>query len=239
MMTPQHTQTSEIVTSASTDTNAFAQSIHCPTNRAMKTLYPRTIAPFKLLWSAKPMWAKGRSWVTVRLCPFLSAQFGCNSSNGYRWYNQFAEAIFKPDAPLTSKSALVWAQVGGNGKNDPTRNFVGIGKCAAGPNCAFLAGEMGLNNLKLISGDAIALMQQLPAAHIDTLQLYFPDPWQKSAITNAVCQVPIAWGWWNGCWKRRHISCCHRLEHYAHWMIEVMDGLTAFENVEAKAERYR
>lgn len=119
---------------------------------------------------------------------------------------------------------------------DRERNFIGIEVHEAGlGNCAFLAGQANLDNLKLISGDAIALLKQLPSEHIDTIQLYFPDPWQKKRH-----------------YKRRFVSVERMTvvaralktggifhsatdwEHYAHWMIEVMDSLANFENVVGK-----
>lgn len=116
---------------------------------------------------------------------------------------------------------------------DPNRNFVGIEVHEAGlGNCAFLAGEKNLSNLKLISGDAIVLMKQLPSEHIDTVQLYFPDPWQKkrhykrrfvSAERMAVVERVLKTG--------GIFHAATDWEHYAHWMIEVMDSLPKFENV--------
>lgn len=124
-------------------------------------------------------------------------------------------------------------------QNTPERNFVGIEVHEAGlGNCAFLAGEAGLTNLKLISGDAIRLMKQLPTNHIDTLQLYFPDPWQKKRH-----------------YKRRFVTpermvVVHQVlkldgifhsatdwEHYAFWMLDVLDNLPhQFVNVIGKGE---
>ena len=91
-------------------------------------------------------------------------------------------ALFaKPDLPLTLEIGFgMGATLVQMAQAEPTRNFVGIEVHEAGlGNCAYLAGQAGLTNLKLIAGDAITLLKQLPAAHIDTLQLYFPDPWPK------------------------------------------------------------
>ncbi|MFW2178198.1 MULTISPECIES: tRNA (guanosine(46)-N7)-methyltransferase TrmB [unclassified Moraxella] len=119
---------------------------------------------------------------------------------------------------------------------EPNRNFVGIEVHEAGlGNCAFMAGEQGLSNLKLISGDAIELMKQLPPEHIDTVQLYFPDPWQKkrhykrrfvTAERMAVVERVLV--------KGGIFHSATDWEHYAHWMIEVMDSLTGFDNVVGK-----
>lgn len=115
----------------------------------------------------------------------------------------------------------------------PERNFVGIEVHEAGlGNCAFLAGERHLSNLKLISGDAIGLMKQLPAEHIDTLQLYFPDPWQKKRHYKRRFVSPDRMAVVTRVLKTGGVfHAATDWEHYAHWMIEVMDSLPAFDNV--------
>lgn len=117
-------------------------------------------------------------------------------------------------------------------KNDPTRNFVGIEVHEPGiGRTAYIAHELGLTNLKVLSGDAIELLTNLPENHLDTVQLYFPDPWQKKRH-----------------YKRRFVTT-HRMEvvartlkvggifhaatdweHYALWMLEVLDNMPIFRN---------
>ncbi|ELA08472.1 tRNA (guanine-N(7)-)-methyltransferase [Moraxella macacae 0408225] len=121
-------------------------------------------------------------------------------------------------------------------KADPKRNFVGIEVHEAGlGNCAFLAGEQGLTNLQLISGDALALMKQLPKNHIDTVQLYFPDPWQKKRhykrrFVNTGRMAVVAQVLTDG----GIFHAATDWEHYAFWMLEVLDGLAEFNNVAGK-----
>lgn len=63
----------------------------------------------------------------------------------------------------------------------PELNFLGIevyppgvGTCLAGVD------ERGLDNLKVIQEDAvIVLADYLPAASVDQVQIFFPDPWPK------------------------------------------------------------
>lgn len=139
-----------------------------------------------------------------------------------------------PERPLTLEIGFgMGSSLVEMAKNDPHRNFVGIEVHEAGlGNCAFLAGEQGLTNLKLISGDAIALLKQLPPEHIDTVQLYFPDPWQKkrhykrrfvSTERMAVVERVLKTG--------GIFHSATDWEHYAHWMIEVLDSLPNFDNV--------
>lgn len=116
---------------------------------------------------------------------------------------------------------------------EPSRNFVGIEVHEPGiGRTAYLAHEIGLTNLKVLNGDAIALLTNLPSGHLDTVQLYFPDPWQKKRH-----------------YKRRFVTTDRMTlvadklaiggvfhsatdwEHYALWMLEVLDNMTEFSNM--------
>lgn len=121
-------------------------------------------------------------------------------------------------------------------KDSPERNFVGIEVHEAGlGNCAYLAKENNLTNLKLISGDAILLLKQLPAEHIDTLQLYFPDPWQKKRHYKRRFVSPDRMAVVARTLKQGGIfHAATDWQHYAFWMIEVMDSLPSFDNVVGK-----
>lgn len=149
----------------------------------------------------------------------------------------FADTPNGYDAPLTLEigfgmgdSLLEMAQ------NMPERNFVGIEVHEPGiGRSAFAAHELGLNNLKFINGDAIALIGNLPDDHIDTIQLYFPDPWQKKRhykrrfVTKdrmtMVARVLSQGGYFHAAtdW-----------EHYALWMLDVLDNMPVFCNSAGK-----
>lgn len=117
-------------------------------------------------------------------------------------------------------------------KNAPKTNFIGVEVHEPGiGRLTLLAHELGLDNLKVINGDAIALLDNLPADHLDTVQLYFPDPWQKkrhykrrfvthdrmakvARVLRPVGKFHAATDW----------------EHYAFWMLEVLDTMPEFVN---------
>lgn len=117
-------------------------------------------------------------------------------------------------------------------KNAPETNFVGIEVHEPGiGRLTALADEAGLANLKVINGDAIALLENLPDQHLDTVQLYFPDPWQKKRhykrrfVTHdrmaKVARVLKSGG---------KFHAATDWEHYAFWMLEVLDGMPEFIN---------
>lgn len=115
---------------------------------------------------------------------------------------------------------------------DPTRNFVGIEVHEPGiGKCAYMAGSQSLENIKIINGDAIELLKQLPENHIDRIQLYFPDPWQKkrhykrrfvSPERMAVVTRSLKTGGW--------FHTATDWEHYAFWMVEVLDEFSGLTN---------
>ena len=85
----------------------------------------------------------------------------------------FADSPNGADAPLTLEIGF------GLGDSfiemaaaDPTRNFVGVEVHEPGiGKCAYMAGTQNLSNVKIINGDAIQLLKQLPENHIDSTSL--------------------------------------------------------------------
>ena len=115
---------------------------------------------------------------------------------------------------------------------DPTRNFIGVEVHEPGiGKCAYMAGTQNLTNIKIINGDAIQLLKQLPENHIDRIQLYFPDPWRKkrhfkrrfvSAERMAIVTRTLKPGGW--------FHTATDWEHYAFWMLEVLDNFAELSN---------
>ena len=145
----------------------------------------------------------------------------------------FADSPNGSDAPLTGEIGF------GLGDSfiemaaaEPTRNFVGVEVHEPGiGKCAYMAGTQGLTNVKIINGDAIQLLKQLPENHIDRIQLYFPDPWQKkrhykrrfvSPERMAIVTRSLKQGGW--------FHTATDWEHYAFWMVEVLDGFAGLTN---------
>ena len=149
----------------------------------------------------------------------------------------FADSPNGPDAPLTVEIGF------GLGDSfiemaaaDPTRNFVGVEVHEPGiGKCAYMAGTQNLSNVKIINGDAIQLLKQLPENHIDRIQLYFPDPWQKkrhykrrfvSPERMTIVTRSLKQGGW--------FHTATDWEHYAFWMVEVLDGFVGLTNKAGK-----
>ena len=115
---------------------------------------------------------------------------------------------------------------------EPTRNFVGVEVHEPGiGKCAYMAGTQGLTNVKIINGDAIQLLKQLPENHIDRIQLYFPDPWQKKRhykrrFVSPERMMIVTRSLKQGGWFHTATDW----EHYAFWMVEVLDAFAGLTN---------
>ncbi|HFC92967.1 MAG TPA: tRNA (guanosine(46)-N7)-methyltransferase TrmB [Leucothrix mucor] len=90
--------------------------------------------------------------------------------------------LFQREAPITLEIGF------GNGeslaamaKAAPERNFLGIEVHRPGVGrLLHLIKEYELNNLRIIHDDAVEVLKQyIPKYSIDTVQLFFPDPWHK------------------------------------------------------------
>ncbi|WP_432209303.1 tRNA (guanosine(46)-N7)-methyltransferase TrmB, partial [Acinetobacter variabilis] len=125
-------------------------------------------------------------------------------------------------------------------KANPERNFVGIEVHVPGiAQCVYEAGMAGVTNLRVLDADAIQVLREMPDNSINTVQLYFPDPWQKKRH-----------------FKRRFVShdrmplveqklelggtfhAATDWEPYAEWMLEVLEERPLLENLAGKGNSY-
>lgn len=93
-------------------------------------------------------------------------------------------------AQLFGRDAPVVLEIGfGMGKSlvemaaaAPEKNFIGIEVHRPGVGaCLSSAQDAGITNLRLFCHDAVEVLgQMIPDQSIDTLQLFFPDPWHKA-----------------------------------------------------------
>lgn len=121
----------------------------------------------------------------------------------------------------------------------PERDFIGIEIHPNGlAQICFEAGERKLSNLRVIEGDALLLLEHYFVDNsIDTVQLYFADPWPKKKHH-----------------KRRFVQLDNMQlirqklkmggvfhaatdwEHYALWMLEILEASEGYKNVLGKGQ---
>lgn len=70
-------------------------------------------------------------------------------------------------------------------KNSPEKNFIGVEVHTPGVGrCLNDAERLELSNLKVFEEDAIEVIKQcIPDGSLDTVQIFFPDPWHKTKHT--------------------------------------------------------
>lgn len=90
--------------------------------------------------------------------------------------------LFGRDAPVTLEvgfgngESLVW-----QAERAPDRDFIGIE--VHRPGVGHLLGELerrDLHNVRIFNEDAVEVLEtRIPPASLDTVQIFFPDPWHK------------------------------------------------------------
>jgi tRNA (guanine-N7-)-methyltransferase len=150
------------------------------------------------------------------------------------------EAVFGRRAPLTieigfgmGQTLIEMAQAA------PERDFIGIEIHKPGvAQLCFDAGTQGVSNLRYYSEDAVSVLEQaIEPGSVDTVQLFFPDPWQKARhhkrrfvrpdLIELVRQTLSVGG-------RFHMAT--DWAPYAEWMLEHMEAAPGFENAHAPGE---
>lgn len=115
----------------------------------------------------------------------------------------------------------------------PEKNFIGIEVHRPGVGRLLAkAEEAGLTNIRVFAEDAIEVLAQcIPDGSLDTLQLFFPDPWHKKKhhkrriVQDAFAQSIRAKLALGGCF---HMAT--DWQPYAEHMMEVMEQAQGYEN---------
>ncbi|MES1943200.1 tRNA (guanine-N(7)-)-methyltransferase [Salinisphaera sp. PC39] len=145
------------------------------------------------------------------------------------------DAVFGRSAPRNLEIGFGAGEVLAElAERHPDEDFLGIEVYRSG--VGRLLGELrdrDLDNVRVFCADAVeVLARAVPAASLDTVLLYFPDPWPKKrhhkrrlvqpAFADAVARVLKPGGLWR---------LATDWANYAEWMREVLDPHPAFENV--------
>ncbi len=118
-------------------------------------------------------------------------------------------------------------------KNHPENDYLGIEVHRPGVGHLLqIIDEQGLSNLRVMSEDAVEIMEkQIADGSLDALYLFFPDPWHKKKHHKRR-QVNPRWAQL----VRRKLKSGGRLhmatdwEHYAEWMRDVLNDAEGFRN---------
>ena len=169
---------------------------------------------------------KGQERALLELWPVMGVE--------YRDEMLDLNQLFGRDAPIVLEIGF------GMGKSlvemaaaAPETNFIGIEVHRPGVGaCLSSAQDAGITNLRLFCHDAVEVLgQMIPDQSIDTLQLFFPDPWHKARhhkrriVQPAFVQMLRP--------KLKIGGVFHMAtdwENYAEHMLEVMNAAEGFVN---------
>ncbi|WP_163933421.1 tRNA (guanosine(46)-N7)-methyltransferase TrmB [Paraferrimonas sp. SM1919] len=116
----------------------------------------------------------------------------------------------------------------------PDKNFIGIEVHKPGVGaCLMAAGEAGVTNLKVYHHDAIEVLDNAIAdGSLDTVQLFFPDPWHKKRHhKRRIVQIPFAEKILGKLKVGGVFHMATDWENYSEHMIEIMDQVAGYENI--------
>lgn len=154
---------------------------------------------------------------------------------------EYAEQALDLDA-VFGRAAAHWLEIGcGNGDTllamascHPERDFIGIEVHTPGVG-RLLQGmeERHLSNIRMIRHDAIEVLEHMiPAASLDGVMLYFPDPWHKKRHKKRRIVQPAFVAEMARVLKPGGVfHLATDWEDYARQMLQVMESSAGFENM--------
>ncbi|CZF78861.1 tRNA (guanosine(46)-N7)-methyltransferase TrmB [Grimontia marina] len=118
-------------------------------------------------------------------------------------------------------------------KNAQEKNFIGIEVHSPGVGaCLMAARDAGITNLRVMCHDAVEVFEHmLPVASLETVQLFFPDPWHKARHHKRRIVQPAFVQMLRDKLKIGGIfHMATDWENYAEHMVEVMDVAPGYKN---------
>ena len=159
-------------------------------------------------------------------------RYGLDASDALRLD---ARALFGDDRDLNLEIGF------GNGESlvqmaqaTPDAGYIGIEVHRPGVGHALLAAAAaGLDNLRLIRHDAVAILRDHVAdGTLARVQIYFPDPWPKARHhKRRIVQKPFTDLIWRKLRAGGEIHCATDWAEYAEWMRDVFAGDAKWQNL--------
>jgi len=121
-------------------------------------------------------------------------------------------------------------------KAAPEKDFIGVEVHLPGVGSLLnLAEEAGVTNLRTYKDDAIEVLKLIPDNSIDTIQLFFPDPWHKKKHhKRRIVQTEFAQTLRRILKPGGIFHMATDWENYMEHMLEVMDAEEGYENIAGK-----
>jgi len=123
------------------------------------------------------------------------------------------------------------------GKHHPETNILGAEVHESGIGHALIGVEQNkLNNVRLIQHDAMEILEtMLPAASLDKVLLFFPDPWHKKRHhKRRIVQEDFLNAVANALKPQGILHCATDWAEYGEWMLEKIEADDRFSNCAGK-----
>ncbi|MBM95811.1 MAG: tRNA (guanosine(46)-N7)-methyltransferase TrmB [Oceanospirillaceae bacterium] len=188
----------------------------------------------------KPVYRRGIKSFVIRAGRLTKGQELALERKWSEWGVELSDGEINP-AKLFGRDAHTVLEIGfGMGQslvemaqNAPEKNYFGVEVHLPGVGSVLnLAEEAGIDNLRVSKDDAIEVLKLIPDNSIDTVQLFFPDPWHKKKHhKRRIVQSEFAQT------LRRIIKpggifhLATDWEPYMEHMLEIMDVEEGFENI--------
>ena len=172
---------------------------------------------------------KGQERALTQLWPVMGVEFSGQMLD--------LATLFGREAPVVLEIGFgMGASLVEMAKAAPEKNFIGIEVHRPGVGaCLTSAEEAGVTNLRLFCHDAVEVLEQMiPDQSIDTLQLFFPDPWHKSRHhKRRIVQAPFVQMLRPKLKLGGLFHMATDWQNYAEQMLEVMSVAEGFTNTSA------
>ena len=172
---------------------------------------------------------KGQERALTQLWPVMGVEFSGQMLD--------VATLFGREAPVVLEIGFgMGASLVEMAKAAPEKNFIGIEVHRPGVGaCLTSAEEAGVTNLRLFCHDAVEVLEQMiPDQSIDTLQLFFPDPWHKSRHhKRRIVQPPFVQMLRPKLKLGGLFHMATDWQNYAEQMLEVMSVAEGFTNTSA------
>lgn len=117
-------------------------------------------------------------------------------------------------------------------KDAPEKDFIGVEVHLPGVGSLLnFAEESGVTNIRTYKDDAIEVLKRIPDASIDTVQLFFPDPWHKKKHhKRRIVQTEFAQTLRRILKPGGQFHMATDWQNYAEHMMEVMEAQEGYRN---------
>ena len=119
----------------------------------------------------------------------------------------------------------------------PEKDFIGVEVHLPGVGSLLHhAEEAGITNLRTYKDDAIEVLKLIPDNSLDTVQLFFPDPWHKKHHKRRIVNNEFAQTLRRVLKPGGIFHMATDWEPYSEHMLEVMDAAEGYENIAGKGQ---